>query len=55
MEEKIRMTIIDELLRQADTSPELKIIIDGNQLIIHGPVDLDVLVAAIVGSVAGGP
>ena len=55
MEEKIRTAIVDELLRQADTSPELKVIINRDQLIVHGPVDLDVLVAAIEGSVAGGP
>ena len=55
MEDKIRTALVDELQRQAEDQDDLKVLLDGTTLIVHGPVDLDTLVVAIEGAVAGGP
>jgi hypothetical protein len=54
--DNIREAIVDELHRQAENSEStLKVELAGEQLIIHGPVNIDDLVMVIAGSLAGGP
>ncbi|WP_176559434.1 hypothetical protein [Rubellimicrobium roseum] len=55
MEEKLRTAIIEELQRQSeeDGGPEVRV--EEDRLVVNGSVDLDSLVMAVVGSVAGGP
>ena len=56
IEESVRQAIIAELQRQAsDRSKDLSVIEGETTLRIEGPVQLDELVMAIVGAVAGGP
>jgi len=56
MEEKIKEAVSAELERQAEVRPdELRVQARDEMLTISGTVDLGELVAAIAGSVAGGP
>jgi hypothetical protein len=56
MEKQVRDAIIAELTRQASIKPgALKVQPRNERLQIEGEVDLDQLVMAIIGSVAGGP
>jgi hypothetical protein len=56
IEEAVRQAIIAELQRQAsDRLKDLSVIESETTLWIDGPVQLDELVMAIVGAVAGGP
>ncbi len=55
MEDQIRTAIIDELKRQAEGTSELDVRQVEDQLIVNGPIDLDALVMAVTGSLAGGP
>lgn len=55
-EEEVRNAIIGELQRQAEIAPDrLKVAVEEENLNINGPINLDELVMAIVGSLAGGP
>jgi hypothetical protein len=55
-EDHIRDAIIDELHRQAELSQgALQLEAKDDQLVIHGPVDLDDLIMVITGALAGGP
>lgn len=51
---EIRTALIAELQRQAEDQEDLKVIVEGTTLIVHGPVDLGALVVAIEGAIAGG-
>jgi hypothetical protein len=56
LDDNIRDAIVDELSRQAENSGSaLKVDLSGEQLIIHGAVNIDDLVMVIAGSLAGGP
>jgi hypothetical protein len=56
MQDTVREAIIDELRRQADNSGSaLKVDVQGEKLVINGPINLDDLVMVIAGSLAGGP
>lgn len=56
MEDQIRAAIVDELKRQAETAPELEVHHqDDDRFVINGPIDIDAIVMAVAGSVAGGP
>ena len=56
IEEQVRDAIIAELERQAEANPDsLRIEEAEERLVAHGSIDLDELVMAIVGSLAGGP
>jgi hypothetical protein len=55
MEEQLRVAIIDELKRQAETDPELDVQHDADRLVVNGSIDLDALVIIVAGAVAGGP
>ena len=56
IEEQVRKAITAELERQAQAKPErLKIEETDERLVAHGSIDLDELVMAVVGSLAGGP
>ena len=57
LEEQVRDAIISELTRQGEEGDHpLKIGADGDRLLkVEGSIDVDELVMAVVGSVAGGP
>lgn len=56
IEDKLRETIVGELQRQASNKPEkLKVSASDDRLRVEGDVNLDELVMAVLGSVAGGP
>lgn len=56
IQEHIRQAIIEELQRQADNSGgALTARMEGDKVMIEGPVDLDELIMVIAGSLAGGP
>lgn len=55
MEEKLQMAIIEELQRQSEEPDGPKVRMDGDRLVVEGPVDLDPLIMVVVGAVAGGP
>ena len=55
MEEKVRAAIIDELTRQAEDAAELQVRVEGDRLIVQGPVDVDALVMVVLCLMAGGP
>lgn len=56
IEEQVRKAIVAELERQAETDPErLKIDETDDNLVAHGSINVDELVMAVVGSLAGGP
>jgi hypothetical protein len=56
IEDKLRETIVGELQRQASNKPDkLKVTAQDERLRIEGEVNLDDLVMAVLGSVAGGP
>ncbi len=56
IEEQVRKALIAELERQAEVQPDkLRIEETGEKLVAHGSIDIDELVMAIVGSLAGGP
>jgi hypothetical protein len=56
MEDQVRAAIVDELKRQAEiSSGELAVREEDDRLFVNGPVDVDALVMAVAGSVAGGP
>ena len=56
IEEAVRQAIIAELQRQAsERSKDLSVVQGETTLTIRGPVQIDELVMAIVGAVAGGP
>lgn len=57
LEEQVRDAIISELKRQGEEGEHsLKIGADGDRLLkVEGSIDVDELVMAVVGSVAGGP
>jgi hypothetical protein len=48
MEDKVRAAIIDELMRQAEDAAELQVSVDGDRLIVQGPVDVDALVIVVL-------
>lgn len=56
IEDSVRDAIIAELQRQAEQSPDALTVKTGeDRVTIDGEVDLDELVMAILGAVAGGP
>ena len=56
IEDKLRETIVGELQRQASNTPEkLKVSEQDDRLRVEGDINLDELVMAVLGSVAGGP
>jgi len=56
VEDSVRKAIVSELERQAEAKGEkLKMSSDEERIQINGEVNLDELVMAILGSVAGGP
>ena len=55
MEDKVRAAIVDELTRQAEDAADFQVSVEGDRLIVQGPVDVDALVMVVVGSMAGGP
>lgn len=56
VEQQVRDAIVTELKRQAEREPEsLRVEETDSRLVAHGTINIDELVAAIVGSVAGGP
>ncbi len=55
MEDKVRAAIVDELERQAEETAELEVRMEGDTLVVQGPIDVDALVMVLIGSVAGGP
>ena len=55
MEDKVRAAIIDELMRQAEDAADLQVSVEGDTLIVQGPIDVDALVMVVLGSMAGGP
>lgn len=56
IEEQVREAMIAELERQAEAKPDKLSIEEWDEkLVAHGSIDVDELVMAIVGSLAGGP
>ena len=56
IEDAVRKAIIAELQRQASERPEDLHVVDGRITVtIEGSVDIDELVMAVLGAVAGGP
>ncbi|MDB5623375.1 MAG: hypothetical protein JWR39_1938 [Devosia sp.] len=56
IEDKLRETIVGELQRQASNKPgNLKVSSQADRLRVEGEINLDELVMAVLGSVAGGP
>jgi len=55
LEEKLKEAIISELKRQAANSPRSLQVEHLKGLVVRGKIDIDALVMAIAGSVAGGP
>jgi hypothetical protein len=55
LEEKLKEAIISELKRQAANSPRSLQVDDSKELVVKGKIDIDELVMAIAGAVAGGP
>lgn len=55
MEEQVAKAIRTELERQAEQVPDLSVTSAEAGLTIQGPIDLEALAMAVVGTVAGGP
>ena len=55
MEAQVARAIRAELERQAEQASDLSVADGDGALTIHGPVDLEALAMAVVGTVAGGP
>lgn len=55
MEEQVAKAIRTELERQAEQVPDLSVTRAEAGLTIQGPIDLEALAMAVVGTVAGGP
>ncbi|EAR51847.1 hypothetical protein OG2516_16139 [Oceanicola granulosus HTCC2516] len=56
MEEQVQDAILTELQRQSeDPECNFNLFQAGSRLAVDGEIDLDALVLAIVGSLAGGP
>ncbi len=55
MEAQVARAIRAELERQAEQASDLRVTDGDGALTIHGPVDLEALAMAVVGTVAGGP
>lgn len=53
LEEKLKQAIISELKRQAADAPRSLQVEDSKELIVRGKIDIDALVMAVAGSVAG--
>jgi hypothetical protein len=55
LDEKLKEAIVGELKRQAADRPQTLSVRDTPDLFVNGKIDLDALIMAIAGSVAGGP
>lgn len=55
MQDKVREAIREELARQAADNDKLSVKVEGDRLVIHGPVDLESLSFVVVTGLAGGP
>lgn len=55
MEAQVAETVRAELERQAEATGELTVTGTDGALTVHGPIDLEALAMAVVGTVAGGP
>jgi hypothetical protein len=54
LEEKLKEVIVSELRRQAAKSPRSLQIDDSKELVVQGKININELVMAIAGSIAGG-
>jgi hypothetical protein len=55
LDEKLKEAIVGELKRQAADKPQSLNVNDSQGLVVDGEIDLDSLIMAVAGSVAGGP
>jgi hypothetical protein len=55
LEERLKEAIVSELKRQAANSPRSLQVDDSKKLVVKGKINIDELVVAIAGSLAGGP
>ena len=55
MEAQVAAAVRRELERQAETTKDLSVSGSEGTLTVHGPIDLEALAMALVGTVAGGP
>jgi len=55
LNEKLKEAIVGELKRQAADRPQSLMVNDSQDLVVNGKIDLDALIMAVAGSVAGGP
>jgi hypothetical protein len=55
LEERLKEAIVSELKRQAANSPRSLQVDDSKELVVKGKINIDELVVAIAGSLAGGP
>lgn len=55
LEPKVREAVLAELQRQAEINDQLRVTKTERGVRIEGEIDVDELVMAVVGSVAGGP
>lgn len=55
LDEKLKEAIVGELKRQAADKPQSLTVSASQGLVVNGEIDLDPLIMAIAGSVAGGP
>jgi hypothetical protein len=55
LDEKLKEAIVGELKRQAADKPHSLQVSDAKDFVVNGKIDLDALIMAVTGSVAGGP
>jgi hypothetical protein len=55
LEERLKEVIVGELKRQAANSPRSLQVDDSKELVVKGKINIDELVMAVAGAVAGGP